>query len=272
MSGSHAFLSLDHVAKRYGGVVAIQDVTLHVPPGEIHGVIGPNGAGKTSLFNCITSFSRPTAGVIWFNGGRIDGLAPNVIAARGIARTYQNVRLFQEMTALENVLVGQHRRLAASILGAIMRTPTFKAEEGAAADTAMELLTFVGIAGRAGVMARNLSYGDQRRLEIARSLATSPKLLLLDEPAAGMNPSEAAALVRLVKSIRDSLGITILLIEHHMHVVMSSCDIVTVLDRGSVIASGKPSEIQTNQVVVEAYLGQRKKPAQAPAGPGMGLR
>ena len=265
MSGG-AFLLLDHVAKRYGGVVAIQDVTLNVPQGEIRGVIGPNGAGKTSLFNCITSFSRPTSGVIWFNGERIDGLAPNVIAARGVARTYQNVRLFQEMTALENVLVGQHRRLGASIFGAIMRTPSFKAEEAAAADTAMEILTFVGIADRAGVTARNLSYGDQRRLEIARSLAVSPKLLLLDEPAAGMNPSEASALVRLVKNIRAELGVTIILIEHHMHVVMSSCDVVTVLDRGTVIATGEPAEIQKNETVIEAYLGQRRKPATAAPG------
>jgi branched-chain amino acid transport system ATP-binding protein len=252
-----AILIAQQVTKRFGGLTAVSQFDVEVKERSIHSIIGPNGAGKTTFFNCITGFYRHEEGTILFQGSPLDGLSPDRITRLGIARTYQNIRLFQNMTVIENVLVGQHPHLKAGLFGAIFHTPRVRHEEAEAVEEARRLLGFVGLAGRGDWMAKNLPYGDQRRLEIARSLASQPGLLLLDEPAAGMNPAETRDLMAFIRRLRDELGITILLIEHQMRVVMGISEIVTVLDYGEKIAEGTADEIQRNSKVIEAYLGRR---------------
>ena len=249
-----SILSATEVSRRFGGVQALSDVGFTINHGEIYGLIGPNGAGKTSLFNVLTGIYIPDGGEFMFDGATLAGLKPNDVASRGIARTFQNIRLFANLSALENVMIGRHVRTHATVLGAVFRGPRTLAEEKGIERRAYELLDYVGVQKRANDLAKHLAYGDQRRLEIARALATEPKLLALDEPAAGMNATETADLRRLLERIRHD-GTTILLIEHDMKLVMNVCDRVMVLDYGKKIAEGPAALVQKDEKVVAAYLG-----------------
>jgi branched-chain amino acid transport system ATP-binding protein len=250
-----AILETRRLRKEFGGLLANADVDFTVPRDAIVSLIGPNGAGKTTFFNMLTGVYRPTAGDVYFDGERMTNKPPHAYTQRGIGRTFQNIRLFQNMTALENVLVGMHVRLKGNLFEALLRTPRVRHEEKGARERARELLEFSGLRGRDAVIGKNLSYGDQRRLEVARALATQPKLLLLDEPTAGMNPQETADFTTFVDRLRGEEGLAVLLIEHDMRVVMGISDRVTVLDYGEKIAEGTPQEIQKNDRVIEAYLG-----------------
>jgi len=252
-----SLLNVQNLVKSFGGITAVKDVSLTVQEGSLTSIIGPNGAGKTTFFNLLTGIYKPSSGDVRFAGKSIVGLRPDQVNAAGISRTFQNIRLFPGMTVIENIMVGQHPRLDLNLFGTLFRTPSFRAQEAATLKRAWEMLEFVGLKHKANELARNLPYGDQRRVEIARALAGSPRLILLDEPTAGMNPQESAEAMALFRQLRDAFKVTVVLIEHDMKVVMGISEYINVLDYGEKIAEGTPDEVRSNERVIEAYLGRR---------------